>query len=212
MKWRHVGWGLLLIVLGGCAGRGLMGAGDTLGVGQRVEDLVARQGQPQEIQPGPGGGKTYVYTTANLDQTAAMGGGAWVKPDQVHYRLNDQGVITNVKSIFLQWREDTKKKQNQRILEGKANLRRRPTRNLYSLCPLFAKFFAGDQVTKAVIKADNSPDLVGNRPGLPAIARAAYQHVIFIFQVLGYQFPFFGKISAFKIVLRPEHRGPGKQF
>jgi len=87
----------------------VLGAGDTLGVGQRVEDLVARQGQPQEIQPGPGGGKTYVYTTANLDQTAAMGGGAWVKPDQVHYRLNDQGVITNVKSIFLQWREDTKK-------------------------------------------------------------------------------------------------------
>jgi hypothetical protein len=97
MKWRQLGLGLLgLAVLSGCAGRGGLGSGATVGSGQRVEDLVARQGKPQEIQPGPGGGKIYVYTTNNLDQTAAMGGGAWVKPDQVHYRINDQGVITEV--------------------------------------------------------------------------------------------------------------------
>jgi hypothetical protein len=65
-------------------------------VGQRVEELVARQGQPQEMQPAAGGGKIYVYTRDNLDQTAALGGGAWVKPDQVHYHINDQGVITEV--------------------------------------------------------------------------------------------------------------------
>jgi hypothetical protein len=97
MKWRHLGLGLLVLsVLSGCAGRGGLGSLDTVGAGQRVEDLVARQGKPQEILPGPGGGKTYVYTRDNLDQTAAMGGGAWVKPDQLHYRINDQGVITEV--------------------------------------------------------------------------------------------------------------------
>ncbi len=97
MKWRLLGLGLLVLaVLSGCAGQGGLGSGATVGVGQRVEDLVARQGKPQEILPGPGGGKVYVYTTDNLDQTAAMGGGAWVKPDQVHYRINDRGVITEV--------------------------------------------------------------------------------------------------------------------
>jgi hypothetical protein len=96
MRWRRIGLGLLaLIWLGGCAGGGLR-YGDTLGVGQREADLVARQGQPQEIKPAPGGGKTYIYTTDNLDQTAALGGGAWVKPEQVYYDINEQGVITGV--------------------------------------------------------------------------------------------------------------------
>jgi hypothetical protein len=95
MIWRRVGLGLLALMwLCGCAS-GL--GGDTLGVGQREADLVARLGQPQEIEPGPGGGKTYIYTTENLDQTAIMGGGAWVKPDQVYYDINGQGIITGVK-------------------------------------------------------------------------------------------------------------------
>ena len=96
MKRWWFGLGLAtMMCLGACArGGGL--AGDTLSVGQRQEELVARKGQPQEIQPGPGGGKTYIYTTSNLDQTAIMGGGAWVKPDQVYYHINDQGVITEV--------------------------------------------------------------------------------------------------------------------
>jgi hypothetical protein len=96
MKWRRFGLGLMaLLWLGGCA-RGGPGLGDTLNVGQRVEELVARQGQPQEMQPEAGGGQTYIYTTSNLDQMGTMGGGAWAKPDQVYYRINDQGVITEV--------------------------------------------------------------------------------------------------------------------
>lgn len=97
MRWRRYGPGLLVLFwLGGCAGGGGLGPGDTLSPGQREADLVARKGQPQEVQTAPGGGKIYIYTTANLDQVAAMGGGAWVKPDQVHYRLNDRGIITEV--------------------------------------------------------------------------------------------------------------------
>jgi hypothetical protein len=98
MGWTRFGLGLLLLVwLGGCAGRsGGPGFGDTFNVGQRQEELVARQGQPQEVQPGPGGGKIYIYTTYSLDQVAAMGGGAWNRPDQVYYWLDDQGVITKV--------------------------------------------------------------------------------------------------------------------
>uniref|UniRef100_A0A7C3V9R8 Outer membrane protein assembly factor BamE n=1 Tax=Desulfobacca acetoxidans TaxID=60893 RepID=A0A7C3V9R8_9BACT len=94
---RRGGFVLVLMMwlgLGGCAGG--PGFRDTVGVGQREADLVARRGQPQEIQPAPGGGRFYIYTSDNLDQTAAMGGGAWVKPDQEYYRLNDQGVITEV--------------------------------------------------------------------------------------------------------------------
>jgi hypothetical protein len=96
MRWRRIGLGLLaLIWLGGCASGGPR-YGDTVSVGQREADLVARRGQPQEIKPGPGGGKTYVYTTDNLDQMATMAGGAWVKPEQVYYDINEQGVITGV--------------------------------------------------------------------------------------------------------------------
>jgi hypothetical protein len=96
MRWPWIGLGLLtLLWLGGCAGGGLR-YGDTMAVGQREAELVARQGQPQEIKPGPGGGKTYIYTTENLDQMATMGGGAWVKPEQVYYDINQQGIITKV--------------------------------------------------------------------------------------------------------------------
>ena len=96
MKRRWMGLGLMaLFWLGGCA-RGGQGINNTLSAGQRVEELVARKGQPQEVKPEPGGGKAYVYTSENLDQMATMGGGAWVKPDQVYYHINDQGVITGV--------------------------------------------------------------------------------------------------------------------
>jgi len=96
MRWRRFGWGLLMVIwLGGCASSG-PGTGDIVSVGQREADLVARKGQPQEVQPGPGGGKIYIYTTYSLDQVAAMGGGAWNKPDQVYYWLDDQGIITKV--------------------------------------------------------------------------------------------------------------------
>jgi hypothetical protein len=97
MRWRRLGSGFLVLLwLGGCTSSGGFGYGDTLSVGQREEELVARKGQPQEVQPGPGGGKIYIYTTYNLDYVAAMGGGAWVKPDQVYYWLDDQRVITRV--------------------------------------------------------------------------------------------------------------------
>lgn len=96
MKRRWMGLGLLaLFWAGGCA-RGGLGLNDTVSPGQRVEELVARRGQPQEVQPESGGGKTYVYTTSNLDQMATMGGGAWAKPDQVYYHINELGVITGV--------------------------------------------------------------------------------------------------------------------
>jgi hypothetical protein len=95
MTWRRFVWGLLIVVwLGGCGSS--LTHEDILSVGQREADLVARKGQPQEVQPGPGGGKVYVYTTHSLDQVAAMGGGAWNKPSQVYYWLNDQGVVTKV--------------------------------------------------------------------------------------------------------------------
>ena len=98
MRRRWLGPGLgAVLCRWGCATGGGPGPGGTLSVGQRQEDLVARLGKPQEIQAGPGGSKTYVYTTENLDQTATMSGGAWVKPDQVYYTINDQGVITEVK-------------------------------------------------------------------------------------------------------------------
>jgi hypothetical protein len=96
MMWRRISLGLLaLIWLGGCAGGGFR-SGDTLGEGQREADLVARLGQPQVIKPGPGGGKTYIYTTEEMDQMASMSGGAWVKPSQVYYDINAQGIITGV--------------------------------------------------------------------------------------------------------------------
>ena len=98
MKRGRFGLGLLalaMVWLGGCA-RG-PGLSDSLSVGQREEELVARKGQPQKIQPEPGGGKTYVYTTSNIDQMATMGGGAWDKPDQVYCHIHDQGVIIEVK-------------------------------------------------------------------------------------------------------------------
>jgi hypothetical protein len=96
---RRQQWGpclLVLLWLCGCASSGGLGDGDTLKVGQREGELVARKGQPQEVQLGPTGEKIYVYTTYNLDQVAAMGGGAWNKPFQEYYWLDDQGVITRV--------------------------------------------------------------------------------------------------------------------
>jgi hypothetical protein len=97
MEWRRLGLCLLVVLwLGGCATNGGLEKEGTLRVGQRESDLVARKGQPQEVLPGTGGGKIYIYTTLNLDQVAAMGGGAWAKPDQVYYWLDNQGVITRV--------------------------------------------------------------------------------------------------------------------
>jgi len=97
MRWRQFVGGVLIVIwLGGCATGGDPGPGDNMKVGQREADLVAAKGQPQEVQPAPGGGKIYVYTTYSLDRVAAMGGGAWRKPDQMFYWLDDQGVITKV--------------------------------------------------------------------------------------------------------------------
>ena len=97
MGTRQFGPGLLLLFwLYGCAGPGGLASGDTLQVGQREETLLALRGQPQEVQPAPGGGKIYIYTSYGIEQTAVMGGGAWNRPDQVYYWLNDQGVITRV--------------------------------------------------------------------------------------------------------------------
>ncbi len=98
MQWVWFGLGVLLTFWGGgCAGRGPgPGYGDMLAVGQREADLVARKGQPQEVQREPGGGRIYIYTTYDLEYTAAMGGGAWNRPDQEYYWLDDGGVITKV--------------------------------------------------------------------------------------------------------------------
>ena len=95
MAWRRLGLCVLVVLwLGGCATYNESGQSDTLSVGQRETDLVARKGPPQEILEAPGGGKIYAYTTIIMDQVAAMGGGAWAKPDQVYYWLNQKGVIT----------------------------------------------------------------------------------------------------------------------
>lgn len=96
MNWRR--WGIFLVVLGlgGCAAGGGRISEETPQVGQREAELVAQKGQPQEVKPLPGGGKIYVYTRYRLDQVAAMGGGAWGKPDEWYFWLNDQGVITRV--------------------------------------------------------------------------------------------------------------------
>ena len=98
MKWRWFGPGVAGVG-DGMAGRlrPRPGPGRHPQCREREEDLVARKGQPQEIQPEPGGGKTYVYTTSNIDQMATMGGGAWDKPDQVYCHIHDQGVIIEVK-------------------------------------------------------------------------------------------------------------------
>ncbi|MGQ9688729.1 MAG: DUF3192 domain-containing protein [Desulfobaccales bacterium] len=96
-RWRFSFGLLLLLGLSGCAGPGGgVGSSDTLRVGQREADLLARHGQPQEVQPVPAGGKIYIYTSYGLEQTAAMGGGAWNRLDQIYYWLDDQGVITKV--------------------------------------------------------------------------------------------------------------------
>jgi len=65
-------------------------------VGQTEENLVEKLGQPQQILPNPQGGKIYVYTTYRLEQIAVMGGGAWGKPEQTHYWLDPQGMVTKV--------------------------------------------------------------------------------------------------------------------
>lgn len=96
MRWRRWGIGLMICLLGGCAAGGGVVPGEPLRVGQRESDLVAQKGQPQEVRPGPGNAKIYVYTERKLDQVAILGGGAWGKPDEVHYWLDDQGVITRV--------------------------------------------------------------------------------------------------------------------
>lgn len=87
---------LVILSLSGCAAGSAWSPGDTLPVGQREAELVAQKGQPQEVKPLPEGGKIYVYRQHRLDQVAAMGGGAWGKPDEVYYWLNEQGVITRV--------------------------------------------------------------------------------------------------------------------
>jgi hypothetical protein len=97
MTWRCFGLGLLVLLwLSACASHGGPSSFETLSVGQREADLVARKGPPQEIQTAAGGGKIYIYTTHSIDPLAALSGGAWSKPYQVYYWLNDQGVITDV--------------------------------------------------------------------------------------------------------------------
>jgi hypothetical protein len=97
MTWRCFGLGLLVLLwLSACASHGGPSSFETLSVGQREADLVARKGPPQEIQTAAGGGKIYIYTTNNIDSMAGLSGGAWSKPYQVYYWLNDQGVITDV--------------------------------------------------------------------------------------------------------------------
>lgn len=96
MHWRRWGIGLMVLLLSGCASGGGVAPGEPLKVGQRESDLVAQKGQPLEVRPGPNNTKIYVYAERKLDQVAILGGGAWSKPDEVHYWLNDQGVITRV--------------------------------------------------------------------------------------------------------------------
>jgi len=67
-----------------------------LEVGQTEAELLEKLGQPQQTLPNPQGGKIYVYTTCRLDQISVMGGGAWGKPEQTHYWLDPQGIISKV--------------------------------------------------------------------------------------------------------------------
>lgn len=89
-------WLLVVVWLGGCGGDGALKKSEPPGVGLGEADLVAKAGQPQKILPGPDGGKIFVYTRYNLDQVAAMGGGAWSKPDQMYYHLDARGIVTRV--------------------------------------------------------------------------------------------------------------------
>jgi hypothetical protein len=87
---------LVVCCLGGCAGREGLGPGTPLRIGQTSSDLVAQKGEPQEVLPGPAGGKIYVYRRYKLDQTAIMGGGVWSKPEEVNYQLDSHGVISKI--------------------------------------------------------------------------------------------------------------------
>jgi hypothetical protein len=87
---------LAVCCLGGCAGREGLGPGTSLKIGQTGSDLVAQKGEPQEVLPGPAGGKIYVYRRYKLDQMAVMGGGVWGKPQEVYYQLDSHGVIAKI--------------------------------------------------------------------------------------------------------------------
>lgn len=86
----------IICCLGGCAGNGAVITGSPPGIGLRESDLIAQKGQPQQILPDPSGGKVLVYQDYRLDQMAGMRGGVWSKPEEVHYRLDSQGVVTKV--------------------------------------------------------------------------------------------------------------------
>jgi len=87
---------LIIYCLGGCAGREVATTESSPGIGMRESDLIAQKGQPQQILTDPQGGKILVYQDYRLDQMAAMRGGVWSKPEQVHYLLDSSGVVTKV--------------------------------------------------------------------------------------------------------------------
>ncbi len=87
---------MIICCLAGCAGMEAVGTESASGVGLRETELIAQKGQPQQILPDPSGGKILVYQNYRLDQTAGMRGGVWSKPEQVHYWLDSQGVVTKV--------------------------------------------------------------------------------------------------------------------
>lgn len=67
-------------------------------VGEHEATLVARIGQPQEIQ-GAGETKIYLYRSDLLEPIAGMGGGVWSQPMETRYHINEQGIITSI-SIY----------------------------------------------------------------------------------------------------------------
>lgn len=87
---------MIICCLGGCAGTEAVRTEGAPGIGLRESDLIIQKGQPQQILPNPSGGKILVYQDYRLDQMAAMRGGVWSKPEQVHYWLDSQGVVTRV--------------------------------------------------------------------------------------------------------------------
>jgi len=97
MGWRDFGPLVLAMwCLGGCAGMELGGREPGPGPGHSVEELVAQNGQPQEILSGPQGGQIYVYKRTQMAHPAIMGGGAWGKPEDTLFWLDAQGKIYKV--------------------------------------------------------------------------------------------------------------------
>lgn len=79
----------------GCANLSGSATSTPVKVGEDEAALVARIGQPQEIQRA-GDTKIYLYRSELLEPIAGMGGGVWSQPMETRYQVNEQGIITSI--------------------------------------------------------------------------------------------------------------------